>query len=126
MDVLIRFGFSIEEIKNMMDTNLNIDRADDKELKCLLDILKENNCNEEEIRNILISNPFYLSRNYDEIVKLIDTMKSFGLIALNTLFDSNPFILNLNNNDFLELVNVKKSEGFNDMEIKDFIYYDFV
>lgn len=126
MDVLIRFGFSIEEIKNMMDTNLNIDNTADEELKKLIRILRENSCSEDEVKNVLISNPFYLSRNYYEIVKLIDVMKEFGLISLNTLFDSNPFILNLEEGDFLELIKNKQREGFNDIEIRDFICYDLV
>lgn len=126
MDVLIRFGFSIEEIKNMMDTNLDIDDIDDDVLKRLISILKENNCSEDEVRNILISNPFYLSRSCDEIVKLINAMKKFGLVSLNTIFDTNPFILNLEDNDLLELIRNKKSEGFNDLEIRDFICYDLV
>lgn len=126
MDILIKFGFSIEEIKNMMDTNLDIDNIDDEILKSLIDILKENACSEDEVRNILISNPFYLSRNYDTVVKLIDAMKDYGLVSLNTIFDTNPFILNLEDNDFLELIRNKKNEGLSDLEIKDFISYDLV
>lgn len=126
MDILIKFGFSIEEIKNMMDTNLDIDNIDDEILKSLIDILKENACSEDEVRNILISNPFYLSRNYDTVVRLIDAMKDYGLVSLNTIFDTNPFILNLEDNDFLELIRNKKNEGLSDLEIKDFISYDLV
>ena len=32
MDVLIRYGFSIEEITNMMDSNQEIERIDDKDI----------------------------------------------------------------------------------------------
>lgn len=126
MDVLIRFVFSIEEIKNMMDTNFEIDNIDDEILKKLIDILKMNKCSNDEVRNILISNPFYLSRNCTAVMGLIDEMKKFGLVSLNTIFDSNPFILNLEDSDFLELIRNKKSEGLNDLEIKDFICYDLV
>ena len=38
MDVLIRFGFTIDEIKNMMDANDEIDTVSDKDIYDLIEI----------------------------------------------------------------------------------------
>jgi len=62
MDVLIRFGFSIEEIKNMMDTNILIDTVKEDNLIELINILKRLGCKDSVIKNILVANPFYLNR----------------------------------------------------------------
>ena len=40
MDVLIRFGFTIDEIQSMMNTNDSIDTVSDKDIYELIDILK--------------------------------------------------------------------------------------
>ena len=58
MDVLIRFGFSIEDIKNMMDTNIEIDNINDNNLSMLINILKNIGCCDMQIKNILVANPF--------------------------------------------------------------------
>ena len=95
MDVLIRYGFSIEEITNMMDSNLEIERIDDKDIYELIDILVNIGCINSQIKNIFICNPFCISRNIIEVHKSIDKYKELGLDNLNIMFDSNPYLLNL-------------------------------
>ena len=51
MDTLIRFGFSIEEIQTMMNTNHSIEEISDNDILDLIDLLKEINCKEEQIKN---------------------------------------------------------------------------
>ena len=63
MDVLIRFGFTIDEIKSMMDANDEIETLPDKELYELIEILEKVGCETHHIKNIFLCNPFYLSRN---------------------------------------------------------------
>lgn len=126
MDVLIRFGFSIEEIKNMMDTNIDIDNINDEILMKLIAILKDNGCSDLKIKNILLANPFYLSKSVEGMENLVEAMKGIGLDYLEMIFESNPFILNMEKEDFVELVDKKKKEGFNEAEIKSFICYDLI
>jgi len=126
MDVLIRYGFSIEEIKNIMDTNILINNVDDKDIYELIDILGNVGCMNTQIRNIFICNPFYLSRNTSNVVELINALKEYGFTELNYLFDSNPYILNVNASDIVKLYNEKKSNGMSDEEIRDFINYNII
>ena len=41
MDVLVRFGFTIDEVKAMMDTNNSIDDMDDNNIYKLINILED-------------------------------------------------------------------------------------
>jgi len=126
MDVLIRYGFSIEEIKNMMDTNDSIDQVNDKDIYELIDILTRLGCSFDTIKNIFICNPFYLSRNINEINNLIKKLYEIGCSHLSYLFDSNPYILNLSDNDIDKLYEDKLYEGLNKDEIIDYINYNVI
>ena len=126
MDVLIRYGFSIEEIKNMMDTNNSIEEINDKDIYELIDILEKLGCDFNSIKNIFICNPFYLSRNVNDINNLIKKLYEIGCSHLNILFDSNPYILNISDIDIDKLYNEKKEEGLNESEIVDYINYNII
>ena len=126
MDVLIRYGFSIEEIKNMMDTNKFIDEISDKDIYELIDILEKLGCDFNSIKNIFICNPFYLSRGVNDINNLIKKLYEIGCSHLNILFDSNPYILNLSDIDIEKIYNTKLDEGFNNDEIVDYINYNVI
>lgn len=126
MDVLIRYGFSIEEIKNMMDTNYLINNIDDNDIYTLIDILGSVGCMNNQIRNIFICNPFSLSRNTYEVSELISKLKEYGFSELNYLFDSNPYILCLNSSDIELLYNEKKNESLSDEDFRDYINYNII
>lgn len=126
MDVLIRYGFSIEEIKNMMDTNYLINNIEDNEIYALIDILGSVGCMNNQIRNIFICNPFSLSRNTYEVSELINKLKELGFSEINYLFDSNPYILSLNASDIEALYNEKKKESLSDDDFRDYINYNII
>ena len=126
MDVLIRYGFSIEEIKNMMDTNYLINNIEDNDIYTLIDILGSVGCMNNQIRNIFICNPFSLSRNTYEVSELISKLKEYGFSELNYLFDSNPYILCLNSSDIELLYNEKKNESLSDEDFRDYINYNII
>ena len=54
MDVLIRFGFTIEEIKNMMDANHDLELVNDKDIYELIEALIKVGCTDNMIKNIFI------------------------------------------------------------------------
>lgn len=126
MDSLIRFGFSIEEINILMDTNEEISLVSDNEINEIINILRNNNCSDEVIKNIFVCNPFCLTNGIIELNKLIDKLKDIGFKHINLLFDTNPYILNKSDKEIEKLYNKKKEEGFNKNEIIDYISYNIV
>ena len=121
MDSLIRFGFTIEEINILMDTNEDISLISDIEVNNIIKLLKDINCSNNTIKNIFICNPFIITTN-----KLIDKLKELGFKNINLLFDSNPYILNISDKLLEKLYNKKKDEGLKKEEIIDFISYNSI
>ncbi len=97
MEKLVELGISEEELKSMLELNKNI--LDEPELNILIDILYLIKCDTRMIKNILISNPNYLSRTKEDVVGLINELLSIGLNDLNILFDTNPYLLDLDDFD---------------------------
>ena len=126
MDCLIRFGFTIEEINIMMDTNEDISLVSDSDVNEVINLLKDNNCSIDTIKNILICNPFTITNSILDTNKLIDKLKELGFKNINLLFDSNPYVLNISDKIIEKLYNKKKDEGLEKPEILDFISYNII
>lgn len=126
MDSLIKFGFTIEEINILMDTNEDISLVSDNEVNEIIELLKKNNCDNDTIKNIFISNPFCITNSINDINKLIDKLKELGFKNINLLFNSNPFILNKSDKELEKLYNKKQEEGLTKDEVIDFINYNVI
>ena len=120
MDILIRYGFSIEEIKDMMDTNEEIESISDNRILELISILTSLGCHEEHIMNIFCCNPFCLSRDITSINMLISKLKEKGFCNINILLDTNPYLLNLNDVDIDSIFLRKEKDGLTIEEIIDY------
>ena len=126
INYLLELGIDEKDIKNIMEVNKGFTDFDDYEKN--VELLKMINCDDKEIRNIIISNPNVLIRNNNDILKLIKCFNKYGFTNLNMLFDSNPYLLN---NDDFELVNYfnkKSKEGLSNEDIIDLLEsnpYDF-
>ena len=126
MDVLIRYGFSIEEIKNMMDTNDSIDQVFDKDIYELIEILQKVGCDDKQIKNIFLCNPFYLTCKVFDVHNLIKKLYEIGCSSLSLLFDSNPYLLNMKDEELEMIYHQKIHEGFCREEIIDYIQYNIL
>ena len=126
MDSLIRFGFTIEDINILMDTNEDISLVSDNEVNEIIKLLENNNCGINTIKNIFICNPFVITSSIIDINKLIDKLKELGFKNINLLLDSNPYILNKSDKELEKLYNKKKEEGLEKAEIIDFISYNII
>lgn len=115
MDILYNFGIEEKEICNMIEQTPEIKDLSSNEIEYKIYLLKELGCSDNHIRNILVSNPYYLNRLNSDIIKLINKLLEFGFTCINILLDSNPYILNkdafeienyinnrIQNNEFLE------------------------
>lgn len=126
MDVLIQYGFSIEEIQNMLNTNFIIESIDDRLIYELIDNLKEIGCNNNHLRNIFICNPFCLTNSLPNIKELIKKLHELGYDSLYTLFDSNPYLLNLTAKDIDESYHNMLDKGMSKEDYLDYLSYQFI
>ena len=125
MDVLIRYGFSIEEINHMMNTNLEIANIPDEDIYHFIDQLGQCGCFNNHIKNIFLTNPFCLSASSSEISKIVLVFQKIGFSDMSSLFESNPFFLNLNAKTFQDIIDAKEKEGLTLEQIRDYFRYYF-
>lgn len=91
---LNNYNLTKEDLDLMLDLNPEISESTNEEIKYNLDILKAIGCSDTNITDIIVANPFYLSKQADDVIELIAKLKSLNFTNLNLLFDSNPFLLN--------------------------------
>ena len=126
MEVLIQFGFSIEEIQNMLNTNIMIESVEDRVLYELIEYLKNIGCKTNHLQNIFICNPFCLTNKLSDIKSLVNKLNDIGFDSLYTLFDSNPYILNLTAKDIDESFHSMIEKGLSKEEYIDYLNYQFI
>ena len=122
MDTLIRYGFTIDEVKLMMDSVSFLFSFDDKTIENLLHFLQKLQCNESIIKNIFICNPFCFTKDVDEIKKVIDKLKEYEVKSFATLLDCNPYILNKTDKEIENFYQKKIKEGYTIDRINDMIF----
>ena len=118
MEELFSWNFNDLDIKEMISINKEILSLDNEEIRNIVSILKNINCSDSEIRNILTTNPNYLSRCYSDVIELINKFKSLNIDDLNELFNSNPHLLN---KDVFEIEDYINSEISNGKKLDDII-----
>lgn len=105
-------------VKNMLEINPDIKELSDKEIYESLNLLIKIGCNQRQLKNIIIANPFYLSRSTTDIIELIGKLRYLGMTNLNITFDSNPYLLNKDDYEIDEFLEEKRNEN---MELEDII-----
>lgn len=118
MKELLKLGFSECTIDEMLNQNPNIKDITYEELYQKIDILKNIECSEEQVLNIIGSNPMYLDRSNNDVIKLLAFLDKLGFSVLSILIDSNPYILNL---DVFEIDDYVKSRLSNGELLEDIV-----
>ncbi len=79
------------------------------------------------IKNILLSNPYFLCRSCEDILKLIKKLLEINISQINLLLDSNPFLLNKDSYEIDEYIkeNMEKGQKIDDI-IEDFEENPFI
>ena len=121
MEYLYEIGFDEEKIKYIIEINNDIQSTSKLEIESLINILKNIECTDNQIVNIIYANPYYLSRSISDVNKLILKLESLGITNLNITFDSNPWILNKDSFEIDDYIKRKQEEGLEIDEIKDLI-----
>ena len=99
MEEIYKLGISENTIKSMLELNPEINNMESKEIQDRIMWLKYIKCTDNQIRNIISSNPMYLSITLDEIIELLKKLYDLRFNHLNVLLDANPYILNINTKD---------------------------
>ena len=108
-EILKKIGISEKTINQMEEICPNIKDLTNEEILSKIEILKNINCDDIQIRNIISSNAMYLDKSNTDINKLINELRKLGFDNLDLLFDGNPNILNLD--DFEVRKYIKDREG---------------
>lgn len=117
MDILYNLGIEEKEIYNMIEQCREIKELTQEEIEYKIYLLKELGCNDRQIRNVVISNPYYLDRFNEDIINLINKLISYGFEWINILLDSNPYILNKDDFEIEKYINnrIKDNESLEDI-----------
>lgn len=126
MDVLIQFGFSVDEINNILNTNQDIVNANYVDIKEIINLLISVGCLESHIKNIIISNPFILTEDILNIKRIITRLQYYDFTHLEIFFESNPFFLLMDINELNRIFSDKVKEGLSNEQIRDYFYYQFI
>jgi len=118
MDILFKLGISEIELKNIIDINNEILDFSQEEITSKIKLLNKINCTPSEIRNILITNPFYLSYSMDIISNMFQKLSAMGFTHLNLLYDANPFFFDYELDEIMEYIMKKQNEG---LKLEDII-----
>lgn len=110
-----------EDFKNVLDANPFIGKLDDLEIENNINFLKEVDCSYEQMKNIIIFNPWLFNRSYDELNKLKNKLISIGITNLNITFDTQPLLLNKEIFEIDDFINEQIKKGLEINEIADII-----
>lgn len=105
MEELYNIGISEVTIKSMLEINPELVDISSDEIIEKENILRDIKCNDTQVRNIISSNPMFLTRTNSDIIKLLEYLTKLGFNTLNILFDSNPYILNLDSFEIDNYIN---------------------
>ena len=116
---LYNLGIQEQELKFIIEQCPEILDTPEKEIKEKIELLKLIECSEIHIRNIICSNPNYLTRLNKDITDLMKKLSTLGLNTLNLLFDSNPFLLNKDSFEIDDYITKKQKQGESLIDILD-------
>ena len=115
LDKLIELGIRDIDINNIKKF-INEDNIED--FNKIIILLKNLNCSESMIRNIVVGNPFIMNSTYEDILELTNYLISVGFKNLNLLYDSYPMFLN---KDVMEIKDYIESKVKNNISLEDII-----
>ena len=116
---LYNLGLSEEQIIEIININSNISYLNLEEILKSIKILKDISCSDKTIKDIILTNPFYLNRSIDDVLNLINKLMDFGIKDISSLIENNPFLLNKDAFEIDEFVKFKMDSGKSKKEIID-------
>lgn len=107
---LYDLDISENTIRSLIEQNSEIIELTTKEIQEKEIILEKIGCKKNQIKNIISSNPLYLTKDNKEILKIFKTLYNYNFKSLNILLDANPYILNLESYEIENYINKRNKE----------------
>ena len=116
---LYNLGLTDLEIQQIIQICPNILDLTDEEISNNIKLLKNIDNNNDQIKHIIISNPFYLDRILEDITNLINKLIEIGITNVKLLFNNNPLLLNKDAYEIDEYIKQEINKGNNIEDIVD-------
>lgn len=94
MNYLYNLDLNENEILDIVDANGEVKDLSEEDIIKYIYILIDVGCTQKQIHNIVTSNPFYFSRDINDVGKFLRRLKSLNVSDLADVLDSNPWLLN--------------------------------
>lgn len=111
MEELYKLNIPDNELEYMLEVNPEIKELSVDEVKKHIDILKQINLKEDQIKEIFISCPLYLSRNIEDVLDLFKKLLNYKITYLNYFIEADPFILLRDDYEIDEYVKTQTALG---------------
>ena len=111
MKELYKLNIPDNELEYMLEVNPEIKELSVDEVKKHIDILKQINLKEDQIKEIFISCPLYLSRNIEDVLDLFKKLLNYKITYLNYCIEADPFILLRDDYEIDEYVKTQSALG---------------
>lgn len=105
------------EIEVILKQNPDIRFAKKEDIRRILKLLSDQKCNHRVMRHILLTNPFVLTRDPNELEELIFKFKEYHVFRLDLVFDGDPYIISKNAFEVDSFFFMKQKEGLSDQDI---------
>lgn len=120
MDILKQLFYD-KEIDVILSKCDDIKYAKKEEVRKIIKILQDNNCNNKIMRKIIMQNPSFLIRKYEKIKEIIDILKEYGIENIELCFIIYPELLNKSAYEIDNFYIKKHQEGYSNEEINDIL-----
>lgn len=100
-----------DEFLELLKINPDIKNADEEDIVALISILKSIDLQAEQIRKVIIANPFYLTRTPNDIEKLFEAFKSLDVTYLDSILLNCPWLLDKDSFEIEDYIENKINSG---------------
>ncbi len=116
MDYLYNLDLNENEILDIVDANGEVKDLSEEDIIKYIYILIDVGCTQKQIHNIVTSNPFYFSRDINDVGKFLRRLNSLNVSDLADVLDSNPWLLNKDSFELDEfLMNEKNTDSLDEI-----------
>lgn len=116
MDYLYNLDLNENEILDIVDANGEVKDLSEEDIIKYIYILIDVGCTQNQIHNIVTSNPFYFSRDINDVGKFLRRLNSLNVSDLADVLDSNPWLLNKDSFELDEfLMNEKNTDSLDEI-----------